>query len=105
METKTVEGDLQFGLTLGERVLKHYKLREALTEDLFRAEKDAPPDNALAFNAALMCRQLVSLDDYTGPFTISMIGKLKPSDYGVLRAAQMEVQELGEAPAGSTARN
>lgn len=94
---QTVKGTLKHGLKLGEQTLKAFELRAASTADMFAAEAIAGVDTPLKFNGALMTVQLVRIDDYTGPFTIEMIGKLKTADYAILRAAQLEVDRLGEA--------
>lgn len=95
----TVKGTLKHGLKHGDAVHKDFELREATTGDMFDAEQDAPPDTPLAFNGALMCRQLIRIGTFEGPFTLGIIRKLKAVDYGILRAAQMEADKLGEADA------
>lgn len=94
MNTK---GTLKHGLKLGDKTLKHFEMCESSTGDMFAAEAIAGVDTPLKFNGALMTRQLVRIDDYTGPFTIEMIASLSKTDYSILRAAQMELDKLGEA--------
>ena len=93
----TLKGTLKHGLKLGDRVLKNFEMRESTTADMFAAEAIAGVDTPLKFNGALMCQQLVRVDDFEGPFEIEMIAKLKPVDYSILRNAQLEVDRLGEA--------
>lgn len=93
----TVKGTLKHGLKIGDEVLKDFELREAATADMFAAEAVAGVDTPLKFNGALMCEQMVRFGDIDGPISIEMIGKLKPADYSILRAAQMELDLLGEA--------
>ena len=94
---RTVKGTLKHGMKLGERTLKNFELREASTADLFAAESEAGVDTPLKFNGAMMVRQLVRIDDYEGPFTLGLIASLKTADYSILRAAQMEMDRLGES--------
>lgn len=98
MSGLTVTRTLKHGFKVGEELLKDVVLREAGTGDLFDAERDAPYGNPLAYNGALMARQLVRAGTFQGPFTLGMIRKLKPVDYAILRSAQLELIELGEAP-------
>jgi len=78
--------------------VKHldFEMVEALSEDNFNAEKDASANNVLTFNGALMALQLRKVGTFDGPFTLDLIGRLKPGDYNRLRAAQMELDVLGE---------
>ena len=93
----TVKGTLKHGLKIGETPLKRFEMRESTTADMFAAEAIAGVDTPLKFNGALMCQQLLSVDDYKGPFVIEMIAALSKADYAILRAAQMELDRLGEA--------
>lgn len=64
---------------------------EAVTSagDLFDAEIESNGvENQLAFNGALMARQLVRIGDCEGPFTIEQIRVLSPADFQALRIAQ-----------------
>lgn len=96
MAPATKSGELRFGLKIGDETHKTFELREAFAGDMFDAEAEADTDSPLTFNAALMCKQLVRIGTYQGPFTIKMLRQLKPVDYGKLRAAQLEVDALGE---------
>lgn len=97
MSAATLKGTLKHGLKMGEACLKRFEMRESTTADMFAAEAIAGVDTPLKFNGALMCQQLVSLDDYTGPFVIEMIASLSKADYAILRKTQMELDQLGEA--------
>ncbi|MDI3259697.1 MAG: phage tail assembly protein [Sinobacteraceae bacterium] len=94
---KTVSGKLKHGLKIGAETHYDFELRELTTQDLFDAEDQASADKGLTFNAALLTRQLVRVGTFSGPFTLAMIGKLKPADYARLRKAQAELDALGEA--------
>lgn len=96
----TVTDKLKHGLKVGETVHREFVMREALAEDLFEAEKLVATDNALAFQAALMCRQLERIGSFSGPFTVEMIGKLSQGDYTRLRKAQVRLEVLGELEEG-----
>lgn len=93
----TIKRELKHGLKLGEKTLKKFEMRESNTNDMFAAEAIAGVDTPLKFNGAMMCQQLVRIDDYEGPFMIEMIASLSKTDYSILRAAQMELDRLGEA--------
>lgn len=90
-------GSLIRGIKIGETVHKDFVMREALTEDMFEAEKIAPPEQGIAFNAAMMTRQLQSIGTFQGPFTHELIGKLPKADFMRLREAQQELDKAGEA--------
>ncbi|ROH88665.1 hypothetical protein ED208_12665 [Stagnimonas aquatica] len=91
-----IAGRLKTGIKIGETLHKNFVLREALGEDLFAAELEADASRPLTYNAALLCRQLVLTGDYTGPYSLDMIGKLKSGDLLILRQAQVEAEKLGE---------
>lgn len=100
--TKTVDGRLHLvsslitGLTIEGVKQKEFELREATTEDLFAAEKDVPAHNVLAFDAQMVCLQLVRIGSYTGPFTLEILGKLKTYDFALLREKTLELETLGK---------
>jgi phage FluMu protein gp41 len=93
----TAQGKLKHGLKVGEEKRVHdFEMKPMATaQEMFDAEMDAGVDTPLAFNAALMARQLVRIGDYEGPFTLSLIGTLSPADYSILRTAQMELSDAG----------
>jgi phage FluMu protein gp41 len=99
---QTVDGKLVLtdkllhGLNLDGVRHSEFDLREAITEDLFEAERLSPAHNALAFDAQMICRQLVRIGTYTGPFTIEIIGKLKTVDFALLREKALELEILGK---------
>lgn len=105
---QTVKGALKTGITINDVIYKHFEMREATVEDMTTAELDAAQvgggaHTPIIFNGHMMIRQLVSVSTadgakkFDGPFTFNMLQKLKPSDYRALRAAQQEVDALGEA--------
>lgn len=91
-----VSGPLRHGLLLAGVVHNDFTLRAALVDDLLDAELEADVARPLNFNAQLMVRQLVRVGTFEGPFTVAMIRRLKPSDWRILRAAQSEIDDLGE---------
>lgn len=92
----TVKGTLKFGLKIDGAVHKEFELRLATAEDMFAAEQMVPPSQPLAYNGEVMCRQLLRIGSFNGPFTLAHIKKLRAADYSILRQAQMESDELGE---------
>lgn len=78
-----------------------FVMREALTGDLLDAELDADLTKVLHFNAELMVRQLVSVGDFTGPFTVNMLRSIKPASWRILRTAQGVLDAMGEAEPAS----
>lgn len=73
-------------------------MREAMAGDFFAAESDASPDKLMSYRAACIACQLVSIGTFTGPFTMSMLGKLKGRDFSILLRAQTDLDQMGEAP-------
>jgi phage FluMu protein gp41 len=100
---RTVKGTWKHGLKIGDKVHKTFVLREAEAGDLFDAEADAATNQVLTFDAALACRQFMSIGDYTGPVLLEQVRKLKPIDLMILRAKQKELDAQGEAPEGDVA--
>lgn len=96
-----VFGTLPNGLSVSGELHKKFQLREALVDDLLDAELEADVMKPLNFNAQLMVRQLVKVGTYEGPFTLGMIRRLKPADWRLLRAAQSEIDNLGEGEPAS----
>jgi phage FluMu protein gp41 len=96
---QTFKGKLAKGLKIGDEVHKDFELREATTQDVFDAE--AQPgvhvSKPVTFAAALLCLQLLRIGTYAGPFTVKLLGSLSKSDFSKLRAAQEELDQLGEA--------
>jgi phage FluMu protein gp41 len=100
--SSNLKGKLKHGLKLGDVVHKDFELREAITDDLFQAEKIASEQGGgthtpLVFQAALLTLQLVRVGDYSGPFTLKMIGSLKKGDFVQLRQAQEVLEGAGES--------
>lgn len=85
----------------------HFELREVSVDDLFQAELELTrvgggSHTPLAFNGELMALQLLKVTngsggEFTGPFTINLIKQWGKHNYLALRAAQAELDELGEA--------
>ncbi|MGH8426383.1 MAG: hypothetical protein ACRES7_00160 [Gammaproteobacteria bacterium] len=95
-----VKGTLKHGLKVGDKLHKDYELRESTTQDMFDAEADAPSDRRLAFQGALLARQIVKLGDLGGPLDFSLIGKLHPEDFTDLIADAAAADAAGKnAPA------
>ena len=95
-EDGKVSGKLKAGITLEQTTHDTFVMREATVSDILDAEMEADVSKPLNFAAALMARQLVSLGDYTGKVTVNMLRRLKPADWRILRAAQAELDGLGE---------
>lgn len=91
-----VFGPLRHGFLIGGVLHKSFQMRSAVVDDLLDAELETDVTRPLNFNAALMVRQLVKVGTFEGPFTLGLIRRLKPVDWRLLRAAQSEVDELGE---------
>lgn len=91
-----VTGPLRHGFMINGVVHKTFTLREATVDDLLDAELEAEVSKPLNFNAQLLARQLVLVGTFEGPFTVGMIRRLKPADWRILRAAQSEVDNMGE---------
>lgn len=96
-----ITGPLKVGFSVNGVLHKDFELREAMVDDLLDAENEADITKPLNFNAQLLVRQLVRVGSYTGPFTVGMIRRLKPADWRILRAAQSEVDALGEGDPAS----
>lgn len=95
-QRNTVEGELTYGLQVGDETHTHYVLREPTTGDMFAAEEIAPVDRVLAYRGALIATTLVRLGSEDGPFTLAQIRKLHPVDFNALVEAQTEVEALGK---------
>ncbi len=89
-------GVLKHGLKIGDVVHKSFEVREATTADLFAAEDIATSDKPVSFNAALLCQQLVSIGEYTGPFSLAILGKMKKEDFFIMQAARQALDDEGE---------
>lgn len=103
----TVIGTFPRGMKIGEKIFKGFELRDVDVEDMMCAELEAAKlgggvETPIIFNGQMMLRQLVKVttedgDEFAGPFTTNMLGKLKPADYRALRNKQSEIDALGEA--------
>jgi len=103
IEDGVARGTLRHGLEIAGKLAREFELREYTVEDLLDAETEASVMQPLGFNAQLMVRQLVRVGDFKGPFTLNMIKRLKAADWRQLRAAQQELEALGEAEPASGA--
>lgn len=91
-----ISGPLRHGFEIAGVKHKDFEMREATVDDLLDSELEADVTNPLNFSAQLLVRQLVRVGSYNGPFTLTMIRRLKPVDWRLLRAAQAEVDDQGE---------
>jgi phage FluMu protein gp41 len=89
-------GTLKRGLKIGTELHQEFALQEALTADLLAAELKAQTDTPLNFNTQVLVRQLVRIGSFTGPFTSELLAALRPFDFNRLRAAQNELEIVGE---------
>lgn len=96
-----VFGKLKHGMLIDGVQQTSFELREATVADLLDAELEADIAKPLNFNAQLLILQLVKIGSFTGPFTENMIRRLKPVDWRILRAAQSEIDDLGEDESAS----
>lgn len=95
-------GNLVRGMGVPGGQASEFVMREYTVADLLAAEAEASAMTPIAFNANLMALQLERVGGFGGPFTLNMIKALKPADWQVLRAAQQELERLGEGvPSGS----
>lgn len=97
----TLSGPLKAGIDIAGQVHRDFVLRPALVDDLLEAELEADVTRPLAFNAALLVRQLVSVGSYTGPFSTGLVRRMRPVDWRRLRAAQDYLDQAGEPVPGS----
>lgn len=96
-----LSGPLKAGFPIEGKVHTTFAMRDATVDDMLEAEMEADVTRPLAFNAAMLVRQLVRVGDFEGPFTVGLVRRLKPVDWRILRAAQQELDMLGEAAPGS----
>lgn len=87
---KIQTGTLTHGFEFKGKPQHDFEMREVATAgELFDAEiESGGVENQLAFNGALVARQLIRIGDCTGPFTLDQIRKLHPVDFQALRIAQ-----------------
>lgn len=93
---ETIKGTLKHGMKMGDSVHKDFEIREALVEDMVEAEKEIPPTDLHAFNVQMLCRVVVRVGSFNGPFTPAMFAKLKRPDYNALVHAMLKADSLGE---------
>lgn len=102
MQKLTKSGQFKIGLAIAAVIYTHFTMREADVGDMIEAETDAGSTNPIAFNTALISRQLVSVATadgkvYEGPFISEMLRSLKMPDYKRLRDVQEALEKLGES--------
>lgn len=100
-ENGFVTGPLKHGLSIDGVIHKTFKMRDSTVSDLLAAEADADVGKPLTFNSQLMVLQLVSVGSFEGPFTMNILLRLKKRDWRILRAAQTELDALGEVESAS----
>lgn len=98
-----IVGPLKAGIEIGGVKHKDFVMRGARLEDMIEAEKETSVDTPISFNAQMMTRQLVRIGTFSGPITMGMLGRMKPIDWRILRAAQNEADALGEDESASAA--
>lgn len=100
---KVQTGQLKHGLFHKDQPQREFEMRGVQTAgELFEAEiESGGVHNQLAFNGALMARQLVRVGECTGPFSIEQIRALSPADFSILRTAQMNLDKA-ENPNGES---
>jgi len=104
IENGIAKGRLKRGFKIGNAEHFDFEMREYDVGDLMDAEGETHISAVIAFNAQLMVRQLIRIGDFKGPFTSGQLRKLAPVDWRILRAAQTELEKLGEdEPASSEA--
>lgn len=89
-------GTLKHGLKIGDQVHKDFEFREGTAADYFAAEAEADSSKQISFRAALAAQQLQRIGTFNGPFTLSMLGKLHPSDLKMLMDAREALEAEGE---------
>ncbi|MFC3716802.1 phage tail assembly protein [Luteimonas soli] len=90
-------GTLRKGLKVGDATHKEFELRQCTAADYFAAEASgADSSKSITFQAALVAQQLVRIGEFTGPFTVAMLGRLHPSDLNQMVAARAELEAEGE---------
>jgi phage FluMu protein gp41 len=102
--SNTVTGTFKDGISFNGKKLKHFELRQLATVgEMFDAELESGgPQYQLNFAGAMAARQLVKVDDFTGPFSFEQIRNLSPRDFGILREAQGKLgSEQQETPSES----
>ncbi|MGI1672230.1 MAG: hypothetical protein K6L74_18165 [Neptuniibacter sp.] len=88
--SNTITGTLPHGFKYEGTLQTEYEMRKVATAgELFDAEVEADgAHNQLAFNGALMARQLIRIGSFNGPFSFEQIRSMKPEDFTALRIAQ-----------------
>lgn len=97
---------LKHGLSIGKNTYKTLTLKKPYLGEMMEAEESAHPSKKpIAYRVALAAAVLDRADDFTGPFTTSMLKPLTPSDWLLVSDALDEFETEGEdqssAEAGS----
>lgn len=95
-------GKLRHGLKIGDNIHTEYEFATDITAaDYFAAEDDAGGRTSLRFDAALVARQLKRIGTFDGPFSATLLGKLKPNDMARLIRVREALEAKGNAePSG-----
>ena len=96
-----ISGPLKVGIKIEGELHKTFQMREALLDDLLDTEQEVDVTKPLNFNAELMTRQLIKVGSFEGPFTVGILRRMKPADWRILRAAQTEIDLMGEVGSAS----
>jgi phage FluMu protein gp41 len=104
---KNITDKFKHGLEIAGTKHFDFEVREATMADYFAAEAEMPAERLLSFDAALAVQTLVRVGTFKGPFTLALLGRLKPADFAALRKAMRQADtegepESGAAPADST---
>jgi phage FluMu protein gp41 len=98
----TVSGTLKHGVVINNAVQKTFVVRELSVLDMVEAEKQAQATQIHAFNVEQLCRALVQIGDFKGPFVPSLLHRMKKTDYYTLLNAMSEADDVGEDEQDST---
>lgn len=101
MDAKTIVDQLPGGLLINGTKHTDFELRQADVGDMIDAEEDADVSKPVTYNTALLCRQLVRVGTFDGPFTMALLRRLTPAGFMRLRDAQKELDALGEDDSAS----
>ncbi len=91
-----LKGTFKVGMEIKGVAHKEFEMRDSSVEDLLDAELEVDVAKPMNFNTEVVARQLIRVGDYPGPFTAAMIRRLSKPDWRMLRAAQAELDVLGE---------
>lgn len=98
----TVTKPLKYGLKIGSETHKDVVVRDGNLADFFAAEKLASTDQTVTFEAALLIERIIRVGTFDGTLTMDIMGRLRPADFSVMRAAMKEAETLGESTPEAT---